>query len=168
MLQEFYRNHIHRYIYPMSLTSAGSSGYYAQVFGSMSNLSLLTIGDYYNYSHDKIMKEKQRPGRDMVWVMVGVASCVPWPRGLAWLHYFPYPCRLRTVHCWGWQSGHRLIILSTYLFMGVGRLVTLLSWVPALSGPTDWRRGKVEVLGPVRLAKFWLKLAENTVLTELL
>ena len=24
----------------------------------MSNLQLLTIGDYYNYSHDKIMKEK--------------------------------------------------------------------------------------------------------------
>jgi hypothetical protein len=24
---------------------------------------------------------------------------------------------------------------------GLGRLVTLLSWAPALSGPTDWRRG---------------------------
>ena len=34
------------------------------------------------------MKEKWRSGRDMVWVMVGVMSCVLWPRGLAWLHYF--------------------------------------------------------------------------------
>ena len=33
--------------------------------------------------------------------------------------------------------GHRLIILSIYLHTGAGRLVTLLSWVPALSGPTD-------------------------------
>ena len=31
------------------------------------------------------------------------------------------------------------------LLMGAGRLVTLLSWVLALSGPTDWRWGKVEV-----------------------
>ena len=28
---------------------------------------------------------------------------------------------------------------------GSGRLVTLLLWVPALSRPTDWRWGKVEV-----------------------
>ena len=42
-------------------------------------------------------------------------------------------------------SGHILIILSTYLLMEVGRLVTLLSWVLVLSGPTDWRWGKVEV-----------------------
>jgi hypothetical protein len=38
-------------------------------------------------------------------------------------------------------SSHRLIILSTYLLMGAGRLVTLLSWAPALFGQTDWRRG---------------------------
>ena len=40
---------------------------------------------------------------------------------------------------------HRLIILSTYLFMGAGRLIMLLSWVPVLSGSTDWRQGKVEI-----------------------
>jgi hypothetical protein len=33
-------------------------------------------------------------------------------------------------------SSHRLIIPSTYLLMGAGRLVTLLSWVLTLSGPT--------------------------------
>jgi hypothetical protein len=38
-------------------------------------------------------------------------------------------------------SSHRLIIPSTYLLMGAGMLVTLLSWAPALSEPTDWRRG---------------------------
>ena len=30
--------------------------------------------------------------------------------------------------------------------MGVGRLVALLSWVPALSGSTDWRQGRDMVL----------------------
>jgi hypothetical protein len=49
----------------------------------------------------------------------------------------------RSLH--GPWSSHRLIIMSTYLFMGAGRLVTLLSWVSALSRPTDWRRGQVEV-----------------------
>jgi hypothetical protein len=38
-------------------------------------------------------------------------------------------------------SSHRFIILSTYLLMEAGRLVTLLSWASALSRPTDWRRG---------------------------
>jgi hypothetical protein len=41
----------------------------------------------------------------------------------------------------GLWSSHRFIIPSTYLFMGAGRLVTLLLWAPALSGSTDWRRG---------------------------
>jgi hypothetical protein len=35
-----------------------------------------------------------------------------------------------------WLS-HRLIIPSTYLLIGAGRPVTLLSWAPALSEPTD-------------------------------
>ena len=46
-------------------------------FDSVSNLSLLTIGDYYYHSHDKIMKGKWRPDNDMVWVLVGVSGCVP-------------------------------------------------------------------------------------------
>ena len=54
----------------------------------MSNLSLLIIGDYYNYSHDKMMKEKWRPGMDMVWVLVGVTSCVPRPTGLSLVTLF--------------------------------------------------------------------------------
>ena len=31
------------------------------------------------------------------------------------------------------------------LAYGTGRLITLLLWVSALYGPTDWRLGKVEV-----------------------
>ena len=33
-----------------------SSSCYTQDFGSVGNLQLLTIGDYYYYSHDKMMK----------------------------------------------------------------------------------------------------------------
>jgi hypothetical protein len=33
-------------------------------------------------------------------------------------------------------SSHRFIVPSIYLLMGARRLVSLLSWVPALSGPT--------------------------------
>ena len=32
-----------------------------------------------------------------------------------------------------------------HILMGAGRLVTLLSWVPALSRSTDWRQRKVKV-----------------------
>ena len=59
-LQESYENHMHRYICPMSFTSAGSSSCYAYVFGSVSNLSLLTIGDYYKYSH--VQKSERKNG----------------------------------------------------------------------------------------------------------
>jgi hypothetical protein len=40
----------------------------------------------------------------------------------------------------GSWSGHRFIIPSTYLFIGAGRLVTLLSWAPDLFGSTNWRQ----------------------------
>ena len=50
-------------------------------FGSVSNLSLLVIGDYCYYSHDKMVKRKWRLGRDMVRVLVGVIGCVPRPTG---------------------------------------------------------------------------------------
>jgi hypothetical protein len=53
-------------------------------------------------------------------------------RARLWLHLSRL-CRLRTVRCIGHKSSHRLIIPSTYLLMGAGMLVTLFSWVPALS-----------------------------------
>ena len=54
----------------------------------MSNLPLLKIGDYYNYSHDKMMKGKWRQDSDMVWVLVGVTGCVPRPTGLSLVTLF--------------------------------------------------------------------------------
>ena len=45
----------------------------------MSNLPLLTIGDCYYHSYDKMVKGKWRPGMDMVSVLVGVRGCVPRP-----------------------------------------------------------------------------------------
>ena len=47
----------------------------------MTNLSLLTIGDYYYHSHEKNGEKKWRPGRDIVWVLVDVRGCVPWSTG---------------------------------------------------------------------------------------
>ena len=41
----------------MSPTSIGRVAAMLRVFGSVSNLSLLTIGDYYYYSHDNMVKE---------------------------------------------------------------------------------------------------------------
>ena len=82
----------------------------------------------------------------MVWVLVGVTGCVPWPMGLSLVTLFSLFVSIKDRPLqWIVVSGHRLIILSTYLLMGAGRLVTLLSWVLALSGPIDWRWGKVEV-----------------------
>ena len=53
----------------------------------MSNLPLLTIGDYY-YSHNKMMKGKWRHGMDMVWVLVDVIGCVLRPTGLSLVTLF--------------------------------------------------------------------------------
>jgi hypothetical protein len=44
----------------------------------------------------------------------------------------PVSIKDRSLH--GPWSSHRSIVPSIYLLMGVGRLVSLLSWVPALSG----------------------------------
>jgi hypothetical protein len=79
--------------------------------GRVGNLSLLTIGDYYDHkSHNKMVERKWWPGRDVVWVLVGVIGGVPRPRGIAWLHYFPCPCQLRTVCCI--DPGHVTDLLS--------------------------------------------------------
>ena len=49
---------------------------------------LLTIGGYYYYSHNKMMKRKWRPYRDMVWILVGVTGCVLQPTGLSLVTLF--------------------------------------------------------------------------------
>ena len=40
----------------MSPTSIGRVAAMLMIFGSVSNLSLLTIGNYYYHSHDKMVK----------------------------------------------------------------------------------------------------------------
>ena len=48
---------LHAYIYlPMSPTSLGQVAAMLRFYGSMSNLPLLTTGDYYCHSHDKMVK----------------------------------------------------------------------------------------------------------------
>ena len=86
-------------------------------------------------SHGINMNDNWRPGRMVlqIWTWLGI-------RARLGLYLFRL-CRLRTVRYCGWQSGHRLIILSTYLLMGAAKVVTLLSRVLALFGPIDWRRG---------------------------
>ena len=44
------------YNLPMSPASIGRVAVILRIFGSVSNLPLLTIGDYYYHSHDKMVK----------------------------------------------------------------------------------------------------------------
>jgi hypothetical protein len=81
----------------------------------------------------KWWKGKWWLGRDIVWELVGVTGCVPRSWNLTWLHCFPYLYRLRTVNYIRHYSSHRLIISSTYMLMGAGRLATFLSWILAFS-----------------------------------
>ena len=65
----------------MSPTSIDRVAAMRRFFGSVSNLPLLTVGDYHYYSHNKMVKGEIRPGRDMVRVLVGVTGYVPRPMG---------------------------------------------------------------------------------------
>ena len=56
----------------MSPTSLGRVAVMLRFFGSVSNLPLLTIGDYYNFSHDKIMKRKTETGQGYG---MGIGEC---------------------------------------------------------------------------------------------
>ena len=84
---------MHIYIHPKSPTSVGSSSCYAQVFDSVSNLSLLTIGDYYNYSHDKMMKGKMETGQGYGMGIGGCNRLCPMANG-AQLGYNVFPIRV--------------------------------------------------------------------------
>ena len=110
----------------------------------MSNLPLLIIGDYYNYSHDKNDERKIETGQGYCMGYGWCDELCPTAMGLSLVTLFSLSMSIEDRPLL-WMSGHRLIILSTYLLMGAERLVTLLSWVPALSELTDWRRRKVEV-----------------------
>ena len=77
----------------------------------------------------------------MVWVLVGVGGCVLRPTRHSLVTLFPCLCQLRTGRCISLEASHRFIIPSTYLGMGAGKTRCSLVVDPALSRPTDWRRG---------------------------
>jgi hypothetical protein len=140
--RKFDDTHMHIYIYLWVLLVHDRVVALLRFIGSVGNLSLLTIGDYYYHkSQNEMVERKWWPGRDVVWVLVGVTGCVPRSRGIAWLHCFSLSVSIKDRPLHGPWLSHRLIIPCTYLLMEAGRLVTLLSWAPALFGPTDWRRG---------------------------
>jgi hypothetical protein len=75
---------------------------------------------------------------------MGIGGCnrlCPTATGHSLVALFSLSVSIKNRPLHGPWSSHRLIIPSTNLLMGVGRLITLLSWVLALSGPTDWRWG---------------------------
>ena len=85
----------------MSPTSLGRVAAMFRFFGSVSNLPLLTIGDYYYHSHDKMVKGNG----DRAGIGTGIGGynrLSHGQRGITWLHCFPCPCRLKTVHCYEW------------------------------------------------------------------
>jgi hypothetical protein len=75
---------------------------------------------------------------------MGIGGCnrlCPTATGLNLVALFSLSVSIKDRSLYGPWSSHRLIIPSIYLLMGAERLVALLSCAPALSGPTDWRRG---------------------------
>ena len=91
---------------PMSPTSIGRVAAMLRIFGSVSNLPLLTIGDYYYHSYGKMVNEKWRPGWDMVWVLVGVRCCVPQPMGHSLVTLFSLSVSVKD------QSLHWILVRS--------------------------------------------------------
>ena len=59
----------------------------------MSNLPLLIIGDYYNYSHDKMMKGKMETGQGYGMGICGCNKLCPMANG-AYLGYTIFPVRV--------------------------------------------------------------------------
>jgi hypothetical protein len=109
--------------------------------GSVSNLSLLTVGgDYYYNSHDKMIEKEMVTGQGYGMGIGGCCRLCPAATGHSLVTLFSLSVSINDRPLHGPWSSHRFIIPSTYLLMEAGRLVTLLSWALALSGPTDWRR----------------------------
>ena len=113
----------------------------------MSNLPLLIIGDYY-YSHNKMMEGKMVTGQGYGMDIGEHDKLCPAAIGHGLVTLFSLSVSIEDRLLW-W----RVVRSQTYYPEHIlevdrptmGRLVTLLSSVPALFGPTDWRRGKVEV-----------------------
>ena len=81
----------------------------------------------------------------MVWVLVDVTGCVLRPTGLTLVTLFSLFMSIKD-HPLLWMIVRSQAYYPEHILAyGRGRLITLLSWVLALSGPTDWRWGKVEL-----------------------
>jgi hypothetical protein len=88
---------------------------------------------YYHLENINGGKEKWWPGRDMVWVLVGVRG-VTVDAGMAWLHCFPCLCQLRTDRCISHRGKSHIYCLEHILGYGrFERLVALLSWIRLFS-----------------------------------
>jgi hypothetical protein len=73
---------------------------------------------------------------------MGIGGCnrlCPAATGHSLVALFSLSVSIKDHSLHGPWSSHKFIIPSTYLLMGAGRLVTLLSWALALFGQTDWR-----------------------------
>ena len=81
----------------------------------------------------------------MVWVLMGVTGCVSQPTRLSLVTLFSLFVSIKDRPLLWMVVRSQIYYPEHILVIGAGRLVTLLSWVPALSGLTDWRRVKVEV-----------------------
>ena len=58
-----YGKYMHIYNLPISSTSIGRVAAMLRIFGSVSNLPLLIIGDYYYHSYDKMVRGKIETGQ---------------------------------------------------------------------------------------------------------
>ena len=75
-------------------------------------------------------KEKWRPGKDMIWVMVGVRGCVLRPTRHSSVKLFPSLCQLRTGHCIRHRGQVTDLLSQAHTWVWAQeRLVALLSWI---------------------------------------
>jgi hypothetical protein len=110
---------------------------------SMSNLPLLTIGDNY-YSRDKMIEWKMVTGQGYGMSIGGYNRLCPAATGHTLVTLFFLSLSIEDRHL-PWMIVRSQIYYPEHILMRTERLVTLLSWVSALSRPIDWRRRKVEV-----------------------
>ena len=75
----------------------------------------------------------------MVWVLMGVTGCVPWPTGLSLVTLFSLFVSIKDRPLLWMVVRSQTHYPKRILAYGARRLIMLLSWVSALFGLTDWR-----------------------------
>jgi hypothetical protein len=92
------------------------------------NLSLLATGDYYyRESHNKDGEKKMVTGQGYDMGISGYNKLCPAATGHSLVALFFLSVSIKDHLLHGPWLSHRLMIPSTYLLMGAGRLITLLS-----------------------------------------